>query len=107
MSPPPLQEPDPTRTVDPSLHADLLSALHQAAEDAETGGNLFVQILAKEIEPAIKDLSNCLLFSTHSRTELEESISKFELPSNACATPSKACTAGWAAPQPGRGFPTH
>jgi tetratricopeptide (TPR) repeat protein len=72
-------EPDLARTVDPSHHADFLNNLHQAAESAEMEGNLFVQILLKEIEPAIKELSNCLLFSSHSRTELEECISKFEL----------------------------
>ncbi len=64
--------------IDPVAHGDFLSRLHHATDEAEQEGSLFVQILLKEVEPAIKDLSNCLLFSDRSRTELDECISKFE-----------------------------
>ncbi len=69
---------DLRRSVDPAIHGDFLAGLNQAAQEAEDGGTLFVQILLKEVEPAIKELSSCLLYSNRSRTELEECISKFE-----------------------------
>jgi len=69
---------DPRRTIDPAHHADFLAQLNEATQYAEEGGSVFVQILLKEVEPAIKELSSCLLYSNRSRTELEECINKFE-----------------------------
>jgi hypothetical protein len=45
---------------------------------ADENGQELAQILLKEVEPAIKELSTCLLYSNRSRTELQECISKFE-----------------------------
>jgi tetratricopeptide (TPR) repeat protein len=69
---------DLNRTVDPALHGDYLSGLHRAAEAVEGDGTLFVQILLTEVEPAIKELSSCLLYNTRTRSDLEDCINKFE-----------------------------
>src|SRR5437867_1852959 len=53
--------PDPERTVDPNLHSPLLTTLHKATIDSENNGRHFLQILEKEVEPAIKELSSVLL----------------------------------------------
>ena len=65
------------RVVDPALHHTFLTLLHQAAIDSEEKGKEFEQILAREVEPAIKELSSCLL-QLGSRTELEACVAKFE-----------------------------
>jgi Tfp pilus assembly protein PilF len=69
---------DLNRSVDPGIHHDFLIRLHQATVESEEFGREFMQILQKEIEPAIKELSTCLLYSDRSRTELDECITKFE-----------------------------
>lgn len=66
------------RTVDGTHDHDFLIRLHQAAVASDEYGREFMQILQKEVEPAIKELSSCLLYSDRSRTELEECITKFE-----------------------------
>jgi tetratricopeptide (TPR) repeat protein len=69
---------DPERTIDPNLHGALLSVLHRATIESENHGRSFLQILEKEIEPAIKELSTCLLYPDSSITELDECVQKFE-----------------------------
>lgn len=69
---------DPDRTVDPQFHGVLLSTLHKATIDSENQGRTFLKILESEIEPAIKELSTCLLYSDSSATELDQCVQKFE-----------------------------
>jgi Tfp pilus assembly protein PilF/exonuclease VII small subunit len=69
---------DPERTVDPNLHGALLTGLHRATIESENIGRNFLQILEKEIEPAIKELSTCLLYPDSAPGELEECVRKFE-----------------------------
>ena len=69
---------DPERTVDPNLHGALLTTLHRATIETENHGRSFLQILEKEIEPAIKELSSCLLYPDSSVSELDECVQKFE-----------------------------
>jgi Tfp pilus assembly protein PilF/exonuclease VII small subunit len=69
---------DPEKTVDPTAQGGLLSNLHKATIDSETQARNFHKILEAEIEPAIKELSTCLLYPDSSATELDESIQKFE-----------------------------
>jgi tetratricopeptide (TPR) repeat protein len=69
---------DPERTVDPQFHGVLLSTLHKATIDSENQGRTFLKILESEIEPAIKELSTCLLYSDSSATELDQCVQKFE-----------------------------
>jgi Tfp pilus assembly protein PilF/exonuclease VII small subunit len=66
------------RPVDPALHHSFLSQLHQAATDADENGKTFEQLLTKEVEPAIKELSSCLLVANGPRSELDDCLSKFE-----------------------------
>src|SRR5262245_10077633 len=69
---------DPNRTVDPNVHGSLLTNLHQATIDSENQGRHFLKILESEVEPAIKELSSCLLYPDSSVTELDQCVQKFE-----------------------------
>jgi tetratricopeptide (TPR) repeat protein len=69
---------DPDKTVDPNIHGALLSILHKATIESENHGRNFLQILEKEVEPAIKELSSCLLYPNSPLTELDECVAKFE-----------------------------
>jgi len=69
---------DPDRTVDPNLHGSILSILHQAAVEAENLGRGFLLILEKEVEPAIKELSSCLLYPNSTGSELDACVIKME-----------------------------
>jgi hypothetical protein len=73
---------DPERTVDPNLHGALLDHLHQATIESENQWRSFLQVLEKEIEPAIKELSSCLLYpggSVGGRTTHQE-LARFAVP---------------------------
>lgn len=69
---------EPTRTIDPTAHGQALVVLHKATIESENFGRRFLQILESEIEPAIKDLSTCLLKPTSTATELDQCVQKFE-----------------------------
>jgi Tfp pilus assembly protein PilF len=69
---------DPERIVDPNLHGALLTTLHRATIESENHSRNFLQILEKEIEPAIKELSTCLLYPDTSVGELDACVHKFE-----------------------------
>ncbi len=67
------------QTVDPTVHAALLTGLHQATIDAMDAGRLLQQILEKEVEPSIKDLSSSLLNAgAGGGGDLDECVKKFE-----------------------------
>jgi tetratricopeptide (TPR) repeat protein len=66
------------KTVDPNLHGNLLTALHQSAASAEELGQQFQRVLSDELEGVIKELSSCLLHTDGSRSELDTCISNFE-----------------------------
>jgi Tfp pilus assembly protein PilF len=69
---------DLDRTVDPMVHAELLSNLHRATIESETCGRRFLEVLEGEIEPAIKELSSALLYPDTSANELDQCVQKFE-----------------------------
>jgi tetratricopeptide (TPR) repeat protein len=69
---------DPERIVDPNVHGALLTTLHRATIESENHSRSFQQILEKEIEPAIKELSTCLLYPDTSVGELDACVHKFE-----------------------------
>ncbi len=67
------------QTVDPTVHATLLTGLHQATIDAMDAGRLLQQLLEKEVEPSIKDLSSSLLNAgAGGGGDLDECVKKFE-----------------------------
>ena len=67
------------QTVDPTVHATLLTGLHQGTIDSIDAGRLLQQILEKEVEPAIKDLSSCLLYAGGGGgSDFNECVKKFE-----------------------------
>src|SRR5206468_221002 len=69
---------DPERTVDPNVHGTILAHLHQATIESENQGRNFLLVLEKEIEPAIKELSSCLLYPDGSIGGLDTCVQKFE-----------------------------
>jgi tetratricopeptide (TPR) repeat protein len=69
---------DPERLIDPNIHGSLLTTLHKTTVDADTHGRQFVELLENEIEPAIKELSTCLLYPNGSLNELDQCVQKFE-----------------------------
>jgi tetratricopeptide (TPR) repeat protein len=66
------------RVLDPTVHGGFLTDLHQATIAAEEIGREMQQILQGEIEPAIKDLSSCLLYPDGPRSELDDCVQRFE-----------------------------
>jgi tetratricopeptide (TPR) repeat protein len=69
---------DRDRMVDPNVHGNLLNTLHKATIESENYGRHFLEVLESEIEPAIKELSSCLLYPDTSLTELDQCVQKFE-----------------------------
>ncbi len=69
---------DPSRLVDPQAHATLLSTLHKVTIESENYGRQFLKVVEGEIEPAIKELSTCLLYPDSTAAELDECVQKFE-----------------------------
>jgi tetratricopeptide (TPR) repeat protein len=69
---------DPERFVEPEHHGAVLTALHKATIDSDAAGHEFLKILEQHIEPAIKELSTCLLYPDTSITELDQCLQKFE-----------------------------
>ncbi len=66
------------KTVDPNVHALLLTALHNEAEMTGELGRRFQKVLSDEIESAIKELSSCLLYPDGSLSELDTCVRRFE-----------------------------
>ncbi len=69
---------DLDRMVDPNVHHDFLTALHQVTIVSEDLGKEFENVLEKEVEPAIKELSSCLLYPDGARIQLPECVDQFE-----------------------------
>jgi tetratricopeptide (TPR) repeat protein len=69
---------DLDRSVDPTIHGDLLAVLHKAAVDSESQGRQFLQILEHQIEPAIKELSTRLLGIDTAGPDLDQCVHNFE-----------------------------
>lgn len=69
---------DPERTIDPNAHGPLLAHLHHATIESENQGRSFLLVLEKEIEPAVKELSSCLLYPGGAVDGLDTCVQKFE-----------------------------
>jgi len=69
---------DPERTVDPNLHGAQLTVLHRVTIETENHGRNCLQILEKEVEPAIKELSSCLLYPDSAAGDLTDCVRKLE-----------------------------
>jgi tetratricopeptide (TPR) repeat protein len=74
----PMAHVDPEKMIDPNAHGLLLSNLHNATVESENFGKNFLTVLENEVEPAIKELSSCLLYPDSSLTELDQCVEKFE-----------------------------
>jgi len=69
---------DPDRQVDGTVHGELLRSLHRATIDTEAQGRTFLEAVEKRVEPAIKDLSSCLLYPDTPLAEVSTHIRHFE-----------------------------
>ncbi len=67
------------KQIDPLVHGELLRTLHRVTVDSENQGRVFLKALESEIESAVKELSNCLLYPDTPSRELSESVRKFEI----------------------------
>jgi tetratricopeptide (TPR) repeat protein len=74
----PTSQPDLNRTLDPTVHGEVLNALHQTTIETESQGRDFLQIIEQEIEPAIKELATRLLGTGSARADLGSCVRKFE-----------------------------
>ncbi len=75
---PPPRSVDMERTVDPTSQGELLTTVHQATVESEQSGKLYLGVIEKDIEPAIKELSSALLYQDTSAGELDACLQKFE-----------------------------
>jgi Tfp pilus assembly protein PilF len=65
--------------IDPVQHSHFLTNLHQVTIESEEIGRQFEQVLELEVDPAIKELSNCLLHADGPYSELDECVQRFEV----------------------------
>jgi tetratricopeptide (TPR) repeat protein len=73
------EEVGPDHPIDPAVHGHFLTTLHHATIESEELGRLFEGLLEQEVEPAIKDLSSCLLYPEGARSVLDECVKRFEI----------------------------
>ena len=71
-------KPSSEKTVDPRQHGELLTILHKATIESENYNRVFVRIVEGEIEPALKELTTCLLRPDTFASELDHCVHKFE-----------------------------
>jgi tetratricopeptide (TPR) repeat protein len=69
---------DPNRLLDPNVHGTLLRDLHQMIIDVDRQGHQLLGIIQGDIDKAIRDLSNCLLFPNAIGNDLNGQIKKFD-----------------------------
>jgi tetratricopeptide (TPR) repeat protein len=69
---------DPELMLNPNVHGTLLTNLHKATIESETYGRHFLKVLESEVEPAIKELSTCLLYPDSPSQELGHCVTRFE-----------------------------
>jgi tetratricopeptide (TPR) repeat protein len=69
---------DARRVINPESHGNILSPLHKATVEADEQSRSFLDLLEKEVEPAIKELSTCLLYPDSSAAQLGMCLEKFE-----------------------------
>lgn len=96
------------KLIDLNVHANLLTGLSTAAEAAEGLGRHFQTVLLEEMDVAIKELSNCLLYPDAPSGELETCVSRFEQALEHVLSSQKDLEAGIARIQKYNAqFPTH
>jgi len=69
---------DPERLLSPEAHGAVLTSLHRVTIESDGFGRELLQIMERQIEPAIKELSTCLLYPDTSVGELSQCLAKFE-----------------------------
>ncbi len=68
---------DPNRLLDPNVHGAVLRDLHQVIIDVDRQAHQLLNILQGDVEVAIRELSNCLLFPHNPGNDLNGQIQKF------------------------------
>jgi tetratricopeptide (TPR) repeat protein len=68
---------DPNRLLDPNFHGAMLRDLHQAVIELDRHGHALLTTLQTDVDGAIRDLSNCLLFPNTPGNDLNGQIQKF------------------------------
>lgn len=70
---------DPDRLVDPNTHGNILRELHHIIIEIDGPARKLDEVLVRDVEQGIRDLSNCLLFPSNPAHNLAEQLRKFEL----------------------------
>jgi tetratricopeptide (TPR) repeat protein len=73
----PAQTLDPNRLLDPNFHGGMLRDIHQAVIDLDRQGHQLLTVIQEDVDRAIRDLSNCLLFPNNPGNDLTNQIQKF------------------------------
>jgi len=71
--------PDANRLLDPNFHGQMLREMHQSVIDMDRQSHQLINVLEGEVEQAIRDLSNCLLFPNTPGNDLNGQIQKFNI----------------------------
>jgi tetratricopeptide (TPR) repeat protein len=70
---------DPNRLLDPNIHGGMLRDLHQAVIDLDRSGHQLLSVIEADVDRAIRELSNCLLFPNNPGNDLSGQIQKFNV----------------------------
>lgn len=70
---------DPDRLLDPNVHGELLRELHQVVIDMDKQGHQLLDVIQQDVEKAIRELSNCLLFPKNPGNDLPSQMQNFEV----------------------------
>ncbi len=69
---------DPERLIDPNFHGTLLRLLHELVVETDADSQAILELLQKEIETAIRDLSICILTPNDPNHKLDDQIERFD-----------------------------
>lgn len=69
---------DPERTLDPTIHVNLLRALHELVVDTDGKSQAMLEFLQKEVETVIRDISICILTPNDPKHNLDDQIRRFD-----------------------------
>ena len=69
---------DPERLLDPHVQGNLLRDVHQVIIEVDKQGHQLLAVIEQDVERAIRELSNCLLFPNNPGNDLASQIKKFD-----------------------------
>jgi hypothetical protein len=79
-SAPPVKEPklDPQRLLDPNIHGKWMRELHHIVIDADTTSQNMLELLQKDVDRVIREISISILTPNEPHHNVDEKIQKFD-----------------------------